>query len=105
MPMSFVLMARCVGAVFQDESEEREANLRQKFGNDLRAFFDAGEAVVEAGVAIGELVVIEVEQAQDGGVEIAIWTGFSAAAKPNSSAAPWMWPRFTPPPTSQVVKP
>jgi hypothetical protein len=34
-------------------------------------FLDTCEAVVEAGVAVGELVVIEAEQVQDGGVEIA----------------------------------
>ena len=34
---------------------------RQQLGDDLRPFFDACEAVIEAGVAIGELVVIKAE--------------------------------------------
>ena len=51
---------------------------------------DVGQAEVAAGVAVGELLVVEAQQMQDRGVEVVDvdlvgWT----AAKPSSSVAPW----------------
>ena len=47
-----------------------------------------GQPEVAAGVAIGELLVIEAEQLQDRGVQIVDVHRFSTALKPNSSVAP-----------------
>ena len=46
-----------------------------------------GEAALDAVVVDAEVFVIETEEVEDGGVEVA-GMGLSAALKPNSSVAP-----------------
>ncbi len=66
---------------------------------------DVGQAEVAAGVAVGELLVVEAQQVQHRGVQVVDVHRFSTARKPNSSVAPWTWPPRTPPPAIHTVKP
>ena len=69
------------------------------------AAVDVGQAEVAAGVAVGELRVVEAEQVQDGGVQVVdvdrVLDGLEAEFVGRAVG----WPPLTPPPASQTVKP
>lgn len=49
---------------------------------------DVGQTEITPGVAVGETLVVESEQVQEGGVQVMNVVGFSTALKPKSSVAP-----------------
>ena len=64
-----------------------------------------GQPPVDAVVAEGQLLVVDAQQVQDGGVDVvAVGAASSTALYDHSSLSPYVTPPLMPPPASQLVK-